>query len=297
MWIGPGGVDHGSVAAGRGGHRRTAVRTSGTAVAGRELPRLAPRTVQRLPGTVSQIEVAGATVWALTCVRVPRQQFACHPQLWRTRASGTGWSRVRLPRRTAADPQSVQLAVLPRSLIASMIGDRGSTGSFEMSHRGDVGSRWDARPVSWRRQPCDGGSLVSAPRVAAWLLCNTGAVGGDGNCEKIMLRTTDGGCTWRPVSSVTLTGPSRSGQLQRAEPVALAAGSPDRLWLTGDNDLTVSSDAGRHWQKVRAVNPQFAPTTFDVLDASHAGLLGFDSGLWATTDGVRWHRVGPLHVF
>jgi photosystem II stability/assembly factor-like uncharacterized protein len=98
------------------------------------------------------------------------------------------------------------------------------------------------------------------------------------------------------VSSVTLTGPSRPNQLQRAEPVALAAGSPNRLWLSGDNDLTVSSDGGRRWSQVRGVNPQRSPTTFDVLDASHAWMLGFDSGLWRTTDGVRWHRVGPLHT-
>jgi hypothetical protein len=98
------------------------------------------------------------------------------------------------------------------------------------------------------------------------------------------------------VSSVTLTAPSRPGQLQRAEPVALAAGSPKRLWLSGDNDLTVSSDGGRRWGQRRGVYPQRSPTTFDVRDASHAWLLGFDIGLWGTADGVNWHRVGPLHA-
>jgi photosystem II stability/assembly factor-like uncharacterized protein len=160
----------------------------------------------------------------------------------------------------------------------------------------DLGSRWQARPVSWRGQPCDSGSLVSAPPVTAWLLCNIGAVGGSGSSDKVLLGTTDGGQTWRTVSSVTVTGPPRPGQLQRAEPVALAAGPRNRLWLSGNNDLTVSSDGGRRWRQVRGVNPQRSPTTFDVLDASHAWMLGFDTGLWRTTDGVRWHQVGRLHA-
>jgi photosystem II stability/assembly factor-like uncharacterized protein len=252
-------------------------------------------TVQHLSGTVSQIEVAGGSVWALTCVGVRPYAFACRPQLWRSRTPGSGWSRVALPPRTAADPQSVQLAVLPGTLIVGVLGP-GSAGSFELLRSDDLGGRWHARPVSWHGQPCDSGSLVSAPPITAWLLCNTGAIGGSGNSDKILLGTTDGGKTWRTVSSVTLTDPPRPGQLQRAEPVALAAGSPNRLWLTGDNDLTVSSDGGRRWGQVPGVNPQQAPTTFDVLDASHAWMLGLDSSLWRTTDGVSWHRVGPVHT-
>lgn len=253
-------------------------------------------SLQPLPGTVSWVEVSGGSVWALTCVSLRPYEFVCHPQLWRTRTTGSGWSRVRLPRQTAADPQSIGLAVLPSSLIVGVISNRGRTGSFQLLRSDDNGRRWQARPVSWHGQPCDSGSLVSAPPVTAWLLCNTGAVGGSGSSDKILLRTTDGGQTWRTVSSVTLTGASRPGQLQRAEPVALAAGSPNRLWLSGDNDLTVSSNSGRRWGQVRGVNPQGSPTTFDVLDASHAWLLGLDSGLWRTTNGVRWHRVGRLHA-
>jgi photosystem II stability/assembly factor-like uncharacterized protein len=252
-------------------------------------------TVQHLSGTVSQIEVAGGSVWAVTCVGVRPRAYACHPRLWRTRTSGSGWSRVGLPPRTAADPQSVQLVVLSGNLIVGVIGP-GRTGSFELLRSDDLGSRRQGQPVSWHGQPCDSGSLASAPPVTAWLLCDTAAVGDSGSSDKILLGTTDGGQTWHTVSTVTLTGPSRPGQLQRAEPVALAAGSPNRLWLTGDNDLTVSSDGGRRWGQVPGVFPQGALTTFDVLDASHAWLLGLDSGLWRTTDGVSWHRVGPLHA-
>jgi photosystem II stability/assembly factor-like uncharacterized protein len=185
--------------------------------------------------------------------------------------------------------------VLPRTLIVSVIGNRGRLGRFELLRSVDVGRRWQARPASWHGQPCDDGTaLVSDPPATAWLLCNTG--GALGGSDKSLLRTTDGGQTWRLVSSVAATAPSRPGQLQRAEPAALAAGSPNRLWLSGDNDLTVSSDSGRRWDRVRGVNPQGALTSFDILDASHAWLLGFDSGLWRTTNGVHWQRVGPLHA-
>jgi photosystem II stability/assembly factor-like uncharacterized protein len=251
--------------------------------------------VQYLPRMVSQIEVADGSVWALTCVDVRPHAYACHPQLWRARASGSGWSRVGLPQRTAADSGTVQLAVLSRNLIVAVVGP-GRAGSFALLRSADLGSRWQARPVSWHGRPCDSGSLASAPPLTAWLLCNTGPVGGSGSSDKILLGTTDGGQTWRTVSSVTVAGPSRPGQLQRAEPVALAAGSPNRLWLSGDSDLTVSSDGGRRWGQVRGVNPQHALTTFDALDSSHAWMLGFGFGLWRTTDGIRWHRVGPLHT-
>ena len=102
-------------------------------------------TVQHLSGTVSQIEVAGGWVWALTCVGVRPYAFACRPQLWRTRTPGAGWSRVALPPRTAVDPQSVQLAVLPESLIVGVLGP-GSESSFELLRSDDLGGRW-ARPA------------------------------------------------------------------------------------------------------------------------------------------------------
>ena len=253
-------------------------------------------TVQPLPGTVSQVEPAEGSVWALTCVASRPHAFACHPQLWRARTPGSGWNRVRLPRQTAADPESIQLAVLSRTLIVSVIANHGRTGGFELWRSDDVGRRWQAQRVSGHGRPCDDGTaLVSDPPATAWLLCNTG--GALSNSDKSLLRTTDGGRTWRQVSSVSATARSRPDELQRAEPAAFAAGSPNRLWLSGDNDLTVSSDSGRRWDRVRGVNPQGALTSFDVLDASHAWMLGVDSALWRTINGVRWFRVGPLHTY
>jgi photosystem II stability/assembly factor-like uncharacterized protein len=254
--------------------------------------------VQPLPGTVSEVEVSGGSVWALTCVGVRPRAFACRPQVWRTRTAGSGWRRIGRLRQTAADPQSIRLAVLRGTVIVGVTGVRGQTGSFQLLRSNDRGSRWQARPVSGHGRPCDyGTALVSDPPVTAWLLCNNG--GALGSSDKSLLHTTDAGQTWRLVASETVTGPSRPGQLQRAEPAALAAGSAHRLWLSSDNDLTVSSDSGRRWVQVRGINSQGALSlsTFDVLDASHAWLLGFDSGLWRTTNGVRWHRVGPLHVY
>ena len=76
-----------------------------------------------------------------------------------------------------------------------------SAGSFELLRSDDLGGRWHARPVSWHGQPCDSGSLVSAPPINAWLSCNTGAIGGSGNSDKILLGTTHGGKTAHGVSA------------------------------------------------------------------------------------------------
>jgi photosystem II stability/assembly factor-like uncharacterized protein len=252
-------------------------------------------TTQPVPGTVSKLEVADGSVWALTCIRVRLHAFPCLPQLWRARQPGSHWSRVRLPRQIAQDAYSVQLGVTRGSLIVGVIGGSGLEPSFRLWRSTDQRGRWTVRVVSWRGQPCqDGTTLATAPPSTAWLLCNTrGARDGS---DKSLLQTTDGGRSWRMVSSVNLTDPSRAGQLQRAEPMALTAGSSNRLWLSGDNDLTVSGDGGRRWDRVRNVNPQGALTTFDFLDATHGWLLGLTSGLWRTTDGVHWLHVGPVHT-
>ena len=187
--------------------------------------------------------------------------------------------------------------MLRRSLIVGVTGGSGLKPSFRLLRSSDLGSRWTVRRVSWRGQPCQyGTALATAPPSTAWLLCNTVGAGNN-NSDKSLLQTTDEGRSWRVVSSVNLAGRSRAGQLQRAEPVALAATSSNRLWLSGDGDLTVSGDGGRRWERVRNVNPQGPPTTtFDLLDATHGWLLGLASGLWRTTDGVRWRQVGPAHV-
>jgi photosystem II stability/assembly factor-like uncharacterized protein len=185
----------------------------------------------------------------------------------------------------AGHPQSVQLAVLPGSLIVGVFGDHGHTGSFRLLHSNDRGSRWQTRPVSLHGQSCNGNTaLIARPPATAFLLCN--ADGAGGSSDKRLLRTTDGGQTWRTLSGETLTGPAHPGRLPRAEPAALAAGSPNRLWLSGYNDLTVSNDGGRRWSQVRGLNPQGSPTIFDVLDGSHAWLVGLGSGLMSAAPGM-----------
>ncbi len=253
-------------------------------------------TTQPVPGTVSKIEVADGSVWALTCIQVRIHAFPCLAQLWRTRQPGSPWSRVRLPRQIAQGAYSIQLAVLRRSLIVGVTGGSGLKPRFRLLRSSDLGSRWTVRLVKWRGQPCQyGTTLATAPPSTAWLLCNTVGAGNN-NSDKSLLQTTDEGRSWRVFSSVNLTGRSGAGQLQRPEPVALAASSSNRLWLSGDRDLTVSGDGGRRWDRVRNVNPQGAATAFDFLDATHGWLLGLASGLWRTTDGVRWRQVGPVHT-
>lgn len=82
-----------------------------------------------------------------------------------------------------------------------------------------------------------------------------------------------------------------------AEPSALAAGSPTRLWLSLTNGLAESNDSGRQWTDVpHAFDPGGWSTVIDVFDPEHAWVLAPGTGLWRTTDGLLWHADGPLNT-
>ena len=63
------------------------------------------------------------------------------------------------------------------------------------------------------------------------------------------------------------------------------------------NDLAESNDGGHHWTSVSGVvNTDGYATVLDVLSTSHAWLLAPGAGLWRTTNGPHWGRVGPLNT-
>ncbi len=155
----------------------------------------------------------------------------------------------------------------------------------------DGGRRFAERPhPTWLGRPCQTAGLAAAGR-SWWLLCLGGA--GAGSSEKALLRTTDGGSSWHVVSQVTsLLAAPRAGAMPLQEPDAIAAGSPERLWLATQNDLYESGDGGARWTWVRGPDPRGTPATFDVLSATEAWLLAPGQGLWRTADGRHWHALG-----
>jgi photosystem II stability/assembly factor-like uncharacterized protein len=245
-------------------------------------------TAPALPRPVVQLAISGGWVWALACPATGRN--LCRPELGRARASGGRWTRLAMPR-TASAPDA-QLAIAPGAVVVSQVGLFFDAGSGRLIASVDDGGRWTVRlNPAWRGYPCTGVSDLAAARHAWWLLCLGGAAAG--SSTKGLLRTRDGGRTWTTVSEVTsLAHPSSRGSISAEEPGPLVAASPTRLWLALTNGLSESADGGSRWTYVTHVDPEGAPTTFDVLTPTVAWLLAPGTGLWRTTDGSAW-RVVP----
>jgi len=159
----------------------------------------------------------------------------------------------------------------------------------------DGGARWTVRaapagPQNMCHGDGDSRLLTAAGLRDWWLLCTGGAAAG--SSAKALTRSVDAGQTWTVAASVpNLAAPARPGSLARQDAVAIAAGSPEMLWLATPNTVTGSTDGGVTWSQ-SLFNPQGTFGQFDVQFSTHAWLLAPDAGLWHTTDGTTWRPVG-----
>lgn len=200
------------------------------------------------------------------------------------------WQRLPVPRLRAGgywllDALSSRAAVF----LAAPAGSAHAT----LASTGDAGRQWTLRPAP--RGPghlCDTyNGLTSAGPRRWWLVCNGPAAAGAD--AKAVLATVNAGRTWHTASSVrSILAPPQPGSLSYQDALALAAGSPGRLWLATANQLAASTSAGGRWAFVPGVDPQGAAPAFDVLSARQAWLLALGTGLGATTDGTSWHPAG-----
>ena len=53
-----------------------------------------------------------------------------------------------------------------------------------------------------------------------------------------------------------------------------------------------STDGGAGWDRIRAGNQWGTGTSFDVLSPRRAWALASGTGLWGTSNGTAWHRIG-----
>jgi hypothetical protein len=250
--------------------------------------------VQAVPKPVVDITVADGSVWALSCpeVGIGTARQGCQPRLWRTRSPTDPWTRVGLPRFTAADPSSALFAAAGTDMIVGLL-PVGTRSVSELLTSRDTGRRWTTRRApTWAHNPCNSDAALTAHRPSTfWLLCLGGAAAG--SSTKGLLRSTDAGRTWMTASAVTsLVHPPTPGSIPAEEPSALAAGSQTRLWLSLTNGLAESNNGGRHWTSGGVMNPGGWTTVLDPVSASHAWMLAAGAGLWRTTDGLHWHEVG-----
>jgi len=256
--------------------------------------------VSPIAGPAVEITRGGGYVWALSCppATSSTSPSACGPRLWRAGIRTGVWVQVALPNITAQAPEFDDLSISPDGDMMLNVFTAGRIVTGELLISTNSGGHWRARPdPTWDRQPCTfGGMLTAASPHTFWLLCIGGAAAG--SSTKGLLRTTNAGITWSLVAAApSLTQPPAAGSIPLEEPGALAAGSPNRLWLSLTNGLAESDNGGQTWNNVAAAfDPGGWPTVISVLDTSHAWVLAPGAGLWRTTDGQDWQAVGPLNT-
>ena len=244
-------------------------------------------SAQSLPTPVVAAASAGGWLWALSCP--PVTSNSCRPDVERMKLPAGTW--------TAAHPGlpvselEPQLDVL--SAAASVVVVPGTR--LALASTADGGTRWAVRAAPPGPQNMcrgDGGSALftAADPRDWWLLCTGGAAAG--SSTKALMRSVDAGRTWTIAASVpSLSVPVRPGSLARQDAAAIAAGSPEVLWLATANTVTESTDGGMTWSQ-SLFNPQGTFGQFSVQSSTNAWLLAPDAGLWHTTDGTTWRPVG-----
>lgn len=242
---------------------------------------------QPVPAPVVAAASSDGWLWALSCPAVTGA--SCRPEVERMKLPAGTWTTSR-PTSSTSLPQP-QLAVI--SATAAVVVLPGSHPA--LASTGDGGAQWTvhavpAGPGNICRQ--GGGSPLMAAAGPAdwWLLCTGGAAAG--SSTKALMRSADAGRTWTVAASeLSLSAPASPGSLARQDAVAIAAASPEALWLATPNTVTQSTDGGATWSRA-LFNPQGALSQFDVESATDAWVLAPNAGLWHTTDGVTWRSVG-----
>jgi hypothetical protein len=123
----------------------------------------------------------------------------------------------------AGHPQSVQLAVLPGSLIVGVFGDHGHTGSFRLLHSNDRGSRWQTRPVSLQGSPATATRRSSRGRPPPPSCCamptGPGAAATSVCCARPTADRPGARCPERPSPAQLTPAGSRAQSPLRSPPV------------------------------------------------------------------------------
>lgn len=101
-----------------------------------------------------------------------------------------------------------------------------------------------------------------------------------------ILRTPDGGKSWRRMTGWEMTEPKE---------IAFDPNAPDRIYAGLPDGIAVSTDRGVHWERMNA-GIRRAYTHSLVVDRTKAGrvLAGTELGIYLTEDGAKtWRRVQP----
>ncbi len=270
---------------------------------------------------VSDVSAIGPDVWAVvgTCAIRSTGAPLCPVVVEVSTDNGRTWSAagptspLSENAEVSVSDENIELARITRTrayvlTFASQTGTLGVPGS--LTYTADGGQTWAAR-----RDPCppyfDFGQQIAASGTSdLWLICASQASAG--SQAKALYRSTDGGVQWALAAAANapvLTGGivlGAAGGLPSAGYVTpyslghenLAVLTPTTAWLFPDRSgVFETTDGGRTWglvpglAKAGVVNGGSGNVVF--ADATHGWVCVTGTGLWRTTDGRNWQRLGP----
>lgn len=270
---------------------------------------------------VSDVSAIGPDVWAVvgTCTIRSTPSPSCPVVVDVSTDNGRTWSPagaappVSESSEVSVSDENIELARITRTrayvlTFASQMGTSDMPGS--LTYTSDGGQTWTSR-----RDPCpsyfDFGEQIAASGTSdLWLICASQASAG--TQAKALYRSSDGGTQWALAAAANapvLTGGSLLGAAGGLPSVGyvtpyslghenLAVLTPTTAWLFPDRSgVFETTDGGRTWgvvpglAKAGVVNGGTGNVVF--ADATHGWVCVTGTGLWRTTDGRNWQRLGP----
>jgi photosystem II stability/assembly factor-like uncharacterized protein len=271
---------------------------------------------------VSDVSAIGPDVWAVvgTCpISATTHGAPCAVTVAVSGDNGITWSPtptgppVSENSGLSVDDQDIELARITPArayvLTFAAAGPLTGTPAGRLAYTADGGATWQAR-----RDPCPAG-FAAGEQIAAsgtddlWLVCASQASAG--SQAKALYRSHDGGATWTLASAanvrvlsggVTLRAPGTLPAQGYVSPYSLghdnlAVLTPSVAWLFPDRTgVFRTNDGGRSWRRVvplaRAGLVVGASGNVVFVDATHGWVCETGAGLWRTTDGTTWTRLG-----
>ena len=247
--------------------------------------------------TGSPFGAKGSSVWVTSVSCTSGVTPSCHSVIEISEDYGTTWTSEDLSIPSVYDSIGVaaesgqEAYVLANSTVNAPI----------LVHTTDAGRTWNA--VSVPSLQCEINFFAPEPSDL-WLFCGEGPA--TNMTPKALYRSYNGGATWSVASSTGSPDtsppwvsngllPAQVGSitLQGNFPVSFAAASPNRAWLTfGRGDVEVTSDGGKTWTSAFPYPDIDAfSLILDQLSPSVILAIGFNAGIWSTTDGSTWSQT------
>jgi hypothetical protein len=269
---------------------------------------------------VSDVSAIGPDVWAVvgTCPISTTVGATCPVGVEVSTDNGATWSSTNAvpplseSSQVSVNDQNIELARITRTRayvlsFASRAGMPDTAGY--LAYTPDGGRTWSART-----NPCpsffDFGEQMAASGTAdVWMVCASQASAG--SQAKALYRSSDGGAHWQLAAAAN--APVLSGSRVLAAggglPVRgyvtpyslghenLAVLTPTRAWLFPDRSgVFETADGGKTWGVVpglaKAGLVEGGSGNVVFVDATHGWVCEPGTGLWRTTDGKTWQRLG-----